>query len=92
MIYPENVQLWKLFLAKGDTSDTFEVWHFWGRKRSYTLLNVYLKASHLVELSELQLTNSSCPINNRYHIGHEDSVGLSVCKERISACRWRIYT
>jgi hypothetical protein len=26
MIYPENVQLWKLFLAKGDTSDTFEVW------------------------------------------------------------------
>jgi hypothetical protein len=29
MIYPENVQLWKLFLAKGDTSDTFEVW-LWG--------------------------------------------------------------
>jgi hypothetical protein len=26
MIHPENVQLWKLFLAKGDTSDTFEVW------------------------------------------------------------------
>jgi hypothetical protein len=26
MICPENVQLWKLFLAKGDTSDTFEVW------------------------------------------------------------------
>jgi hypothetical protein len=26
MIYPENVQLWKLFLAKGDTSDPFEVW------------------------------------------------------------------
>jgi hypothetical protein len=26
MIYPENVQLWKLFLAKDDTSDTFEVW------------------------------------------------------------------
>jgi hypothetical protein len=26
MIYPENVQLWRLFLAKGDTSDTFEVW------------------------------------------------------------------
>jgi hypothetical protein len=25
MIYPENVQLWKLFLAKGDTSDTFKV-------------------------------------------------------------------
>jgi hypothetical protein len=23
--------------------------HFWGRKRSYTLLNVYLIASHLVE-------------------------------------------
>jgi hypothetical protein len=26
MIFPENVQLWKLFLAKGDTSDTFEEW------------------------------------------------------------------
>jgi hypothetical protein len=26
MIYPKNVQLWKLFLAKGDTSDTFEIW------------------------------------------------------------------
>jgi hypothetical protein len=26
MIYPENIQHWKLFLAKGDTSDTFEVW------------------------------------------------------------------
>jgi hypothetical protein len=29
MIYPENVQLWKLFLAKSDTSDSFEVWK-WG--------------------------------------------------------------
>jgi hypothetical protein len=33
MIFPQNVQLWKLFLAKGDTSDTFEllvmgvIWH-----------------------------------------------------------------
>jgi hypothetical protein len=36
--------------------------HFWGRKISSTLLNVYLIASRLVEKSELQLTNSSCPI------------------------------
>jgi hypothetical protein len=35
---------------------------FWGRKRAYTLLNVYLIARHLVEFSELQLTYSSCPI------------------------------
>jgi hypothetical protein len=32
MIYPENVQLWKLFLAKGDTSDNLKyglgvIWH-----------------------------------------------------------------
>jgi hypothetical protein len=25
MIYPENVQLWHPFLAKGDTSDTFKI-------------------------------------------------------------------
>jgi hypothetical protein len=58
MIHPENVQLWKLFVAKGDTSDTFEVWLwglfgmeilFRGQKRPYTLLKVYLIASHLVE-------------------------------------------
>jgi hypothetical protein len=24
-------------------------------------------------------------------IGHEDSVGLSICKVHISATRWRIY-
>jgi hypothetical protein len=27
-----------------------------------------------------------------YPIGHEDSVGLSVCKVHISATRWRFYT
>jgi hypothetical protein len=26
------------------------------------------------------------------HIGHEDSVSMSVCKVHISATRWRIYT
>jgi hypothetical protein len=26
MIYSENDQLWHPFLAKGDTSDTFEIW------------------------------------------------------------------
>jgi hypothetical protein len=58
MVYSENVQLWHPFLAKSDTSDTFEIWEggylawrfqFLGRKRAYTLLNVYLIASHLVE-------------------------------------------
>jgi hypothetical protein len=60
MIHPENVQLWKLFLAKVDTSDVtllkygnggYLAWRFYflGRKRAYTLFKVYLIASHLVE-------------------------------------------
>jgi hypothetical protein len=28
----------------------------------------------------------------KQYIGHEDSVGVSVCKVHISAIRWRFYT
>jgi hypothetical protein len=58
MIYPENVQLLKLFLAKGAQvtllkygNGGYLAWgfQFWGRKRAYTLLNVYLITIHLVE-------------------------------------------
>jgi hypothetical protein len=57
MVYSENVHP---FLTKSDTALVtllkyvnagYLAWifQFWGRKRAYTLLNVYLIACHLVE-------------------------------------------
>jgi hypothetical protein len=56
MIYPENVQLWKLFIAKGDTSDTFEVWYggLFGKEISFLGSK---KSLHIVEC----LLNSQPP-------------------------------
>jgi hypothetical protein len=64
----ENVQLWHQFLARGEKSDTFEIWYWelFCMETSIlvsekTLYNVecYFIASHIVEYSELQLTISS---------------------------------
>jgi hypothetical protein len=68
--------------------------NFSGYIAQYFLIKITCERDGTGTKQTLSSASTKCLTNvNAYcYIGHEDSVGMSVCNVHISATRWRFYT